>query len=330
MTPEPGAQDDRCAGAGPALTHELLEDFCNRFSNWGRWGPEDERGAINYIDEEKVRQAATLVRRGVAFSLQLALDSAGPQTGAFGRVNAIHQMVATGTDHVSGRQPYGPSWGYADDSLFLFLQGGTQWDALGHIFKDGKMYNGFPATDVASSGAARNGIERVPTLVTRGVLLDVPRALGRPHLDLGEAIMPAMLDTVCELQHVEVGRGDIVLVRTGDMAHRREMPGWGGYAAGEAPGLSLLSAPWFAERCVAGIASDTWGIEVRPNEVPGTFQPAHLVLLVSMGLMLGEIWDLEALAADCAEDGVYECMLVAPPLVIPGAVGSPVNPQAIK
>ncbi|MGH9087870.1 MAG: cyclase family protein [Acidimicrobiales bacterium] len=308
----------------------LLEDYCTRFSNWGRWGDDDERGAINYIDEEKVQRAAGLVRRGAVFALQLPLDEKGPQTGAFGRVNAIHQMVATGTDHVAGRQPYEQGWGFADDSLFLFLQGGTQWDGLAHIFKDGQMYNGYPATDVAARGAARNGIENVPTIAARGVLLDVARALGRDHLDPGEAIGPDLLDEVCERQGVEVGEGDIVLLRTGDMASRRDRPGWDGYSAGDAPGLSLLSAPWFAERRVAGIASDTWGIEVRPNEIPGSFQPLHLVLLVHMGLMLGEIWYLDELADDCAADGVYECFLVAPPLVIPGAVGSPVNPQAIK
>ncbi len=308
----------------------LLDEYFARYCNWGKWGDDDQRGAVNYIDEEKVRSAAALVRRGVAISLQLPLDAHGPQTGAFGRVNAIHQMVATGTDHVAGRQPYGSGWGYADDSLFLFLQGGTQWDALGHIFKDHQMYNGYPASEVGSTGASRNGIEQVPTLVTRGVLLDVPRALGRTHLEPGEAVTPELLDRACEHEGVAVEQGDIVLLRTGDMAHRRGQPGWAGYAAGDAPGLSLLSVPWFAERRVAGIASDTWGIEVRPNEIPGTFQPLHLVLLVAMGLMLGEIWDLEALAQDCAEDRVYECMLVAPPLVIPGAVGSPLNPQAIK
>ncbi len=313
-----------------ALNRELLDDYCERFSNWGRWGQDDERGALNYIDEEKVRLAAQLVRRGAVFSLQLPLDDQGPQTGAFGRVNPIHQMVATGTDHVAGRQPYGPGWGFADDSLFLFLQGGSQWDALSHVFRDGRMYNGYPATEVGSQGAARNGIENVPALATRGVLLDVPRALDRASLEPGEAIGPDLLDRVCDAQGVTVGRGDVVLVRTGDMAQRRGRPGWDGYAAGDAPGLSLSSAPWLAEHEVAGVASDTWGIEVRPNEIPGSFQPLHLVLLVSMGLMLGEIWHLDELAEDCAEDGTYEFLLVAPPLVIPGAVGSPVNPQAIK
>ena len=114
------------------------------------------------------------------------------------------------------------------------------------------------------------------------------------------------------------------------MARRRELPGWDGYSAGDSPGLSLLAAPWLADREVAAIATDTWGAEVRPNEIDGSFQPLHLVMIVNMGLFVGEIWYLDELAADCAADGVYEFQLVAPPLVIPGAVGSPLNPQAIK
>jgi kynurenine formamidase len=315
--------------AGPP-TAETVDEYCRRFCNWGRWGPDDERGALNLVTQAKTREAAALVRRGAVFSLQLPLDDRGPQTGAFGRVNAVHQMVATGTDHAAGAQDYGLGWGYADDSLFLFLQGGTQWDGLAHIFRDQRMYNGYPASEVTSRGARRNGIEHFATVATRGVLLDVPRALGREHLDPGEAIGPDLLDQVCESERVTAGRGDVVLVRTGDMARRRGLPGWDGYAAGDAPGLSLHTAPWLADRDVAGVASDTWGIEVRPNEVPGAFQPLHLVLLVSMGLLLGEIWYLDELAADCAADGVYEFLLVAPALVIPGAVGSPVNPQALK
>lgn len=311
-------------------TVDTLEDYYRRLCNWGRWGPGDERGALNHVTPDKTRRAAALVRRGAVFSLQLPLDAHGPQTGAFGRVNPVHQMVATGTDHAAGGQGYGLGWGYADDSLFLFLQGGTQWDALAHIFRDQQMYNGYPAAEVTSRGAGRNGIEHFATVATRGVLLDVPRAVGRDHLDPGEAIGPALLDRVCAHEGVTVEQGDIVLVRTGDMARRRGLPGWDGYSAGPAPGLSLHSAPWLAARDATGVASDTWGIEVRPNELPGAFQPLHLVLLVSMGLLLGEIWYLDELAADCAADGVYEFLLVAPALVIPGAVGSPVNPQAIK
>lgn len=317
----------------PEITFELFEQYYEYCSNWGRWGEEDQRGTLNHITDQTIRTAASLVRTGKAISLQLPLDGKGPQTGAFGRVNPVHQMVATGTDHIAGKQLFSGDrlgWGYADDSLFLFLQGGTQWDALGHIFRNGKMFNGFSAADVTATGAAHGGVEHMPTVVSRGVLLDLPRLSGRAALDNGEAITPAQLDAACAAQGVSILPGDVVLIRTGDMGRRRYQPGWDGYSAGDAPGLSLLCAPWLFDKQVAAIATDTWGAEVRPNELAGTFQPLHLILIVSMGLLIGEIWELDVLAADCAQDRQYEFLFVGPPLVIPGAVGSPLNPQAIK
>jgi kynurenine formamidase len=317
----------------PAPTLELFEEYYAYCSNAGRWGPDDQRGTLNYITDETVRAAAACVRSGHTISLQLPMDGNGPQTGAFGRVNPIHQMVATGTDHLAGAQAYADDklgFGFADDSLFFFLQGGTQWDALAHIFREGKMFNGFSAGEVTVGGAKRGGIENMPTVVTRGLLLDIPRVRGVEALAPGEAIHPEDLDSACEAHGVTPLPGDVLLIRTGDMSARRGEPGWAGYAAGDAPGLSLRTAPWLHDHKVAGIATDTWGAEVRPNELEHTFQPLHLILIVSMGLLVGEIWDLDALAADCAADGRYEFLLSAPPLVIPGAVGSPLNPQAIK
>ena len=114
------------------------------------------------------------------------------------------------------------------------------------------------------------------------------------------------------------------------MAMCRARGGWGDYAGGDAPGLSFWTAEWIHRRELAALATDTWGMEVRPNEIPDTYQPLHQVLIPHMGLLVGEIFDLDALAADCARDKVYDFLFVAPPLPITGAVGSPVNPLAIK
>jgi kynurenine formamidase len=321
----------------PAVTPALLEEYCTRFRNWGRWGPEDEIGTLNFITPEVIRRAATLVRQGKVISCALNFDMRGPQTGAFGRVNPLHSMVATGTDHVAGRQrlagfdtmPFG--WGFADDQVTMFLQCGTQWDGLGHIFHHGKMYGGRDAALVSSTGAARNGIEHYKDrIASRGVLLDIARDRGVDALRPGEAIYLEDLDGCAARQGVTVEAGDIVLIRTGDVGRRVREGNWGTFSAGDAPGLSFLTAPWLHDKRIAGIASDTWGAEVRPNELPGSFQPLHLVMVVNMGLLVGEIFDLEALGADCAADGVYEFMFVAPPLPITRAVGSPINPQAIK
>ncbi|GBD22949.1 hypothetical protein HRbin29_00596 [bacterium HR29] len=314
---------------------DILDEYCQRYRNWGKWGPDDELGTVNYITPDKIVRAASLVRQGKVISLALPFDANGPQTGRLARVNPIHQMLATGTDHVAGRQLYGGrpfprGFGYADDTITMPLQCGTQWDGLSHIFHNGKMWNGYDAALVTSQGAAKNGIEKLrDKVVTRGVLLDVARAKGVASLEPGYPITVQDLEEAARFAGVTIEEGDAVLVRTGFMEYCLEN-GWGDYAGGNAPGLSFETAGWLYEAKIAAIASDTWGVEVRPNELPDSFQPLHLVMVVNMGLLVGEIFALGELGRDCAEDGVYEFLFVAPPLPITGAVGSPLNPLAIK
>lgn len=322
------------SAAGEFRGAEVIEDYIARFSNWGRWGAGDQRGAMNHVGPEQVAAAAQLVRQGRTISMSLPYDLHGPQSGGF-RANPLNMMTATGTDHLAGAQDplpagFGPAkgFGFADDVLVMPNQAGTQWDALSHIFWHGKLYNGFDAGTVTSAGAGRCGIENYrQDFVMRGVLLDVARHLGRDCLEPGYAIGPDDLDATAEAQGVEIRRGDAVIVRTGLLEARRGA--WGDYAGGPAPGLSLHVAPWLHEHDVAAVASDTWGCEVRPNEID-LFQPLHVVALVHMGIPFGEIWDLQAIGEDCAADGVYEFLLSAAPLPITGGAGSPVNALAIK
>ena len=127
----------------------------------------------------------------------------------------------------------------------------------------------------------------------------------------------------------KVGRGDILVIRTGQHTRVRR-DGWGDYAGGSAPGLSFSTAPWLHRSEIAGIATDTWGFEVRPNEFDGAFQPLHQIAIPNLGLFLGEMWDPDGLAEACAADGRYDFLLTAAPLPITGAVGSPVNPIALR
>ena len=316
---------------------DTVRELAARCSNWGRWGPDDQLGTINHITERDVVAASALVRTGRTFSLAIPVDENGPQSGGFGRFNPIHLMIRDGNAAATGtvvRDFYGGRDRWirgTDDLLILPLQSGTQWDALAHIVFDNRIYNGYDATDVGSKGAIRNDIAKIrDRVVGRGVLLDIPRSRGVPWLEPGERIQAADLEACARSQGVEVGRGDIVLIRTGQMAQVRDAGTWGDYAGGPAPGLALDTAPWIFERELAAIASDTWGAEVLPNETPDVFQPLHIILIVHMGLLVGEIFDLEALAADCAADGRYEFLFSAPPLPITGGVGSPVNPLAIK
>lgn len=319
-------------GNGPNI--DTVRELAARHNSWGRWGPDDELGALNLVTPERVRAAAGLVHRGKVFSLALPLDATGPQTGSFGRVNPVHQMLQDGGDVASGAQDHMAALRYTDDTVFMPLQCSTQWDALAHIFHDGKMYNGFGPEQVTSQGAKKNAVTGLTDrAVGRGVLLDIPRLKGKPWLDMSEPIEGADLEACARQQDVQVHEGDFLLIRTGRIGYVRDQGSWGDkgeYTGGPAPGLTLSTADVLVGWRIAAYATDTWGTEMRPNETPDVFQPLHIILLVNAGIWIGEMFDLEELAADCAEDGVYEFMFVAPPLTITGAVGSPVNPQAIK
>lgn len=311
---------------------EILKELCEKHRNWGKWGPDDQAGTLNYITPEKIVQAARLVRKGRVFSLAIPFDGNGPQTGGLRRFNPMAFMMRDGRDTMSGTVAGAPQYyGGADDMFMMPTHGSTHWDALAHVFWDGKMWNGYEASLVSSFGAQKNGIENYKDkIVTRGVLLDVARVKGVDWLEAGYAITADDLDRAAAAHKIAIGRGDIVILRTGQMAECRAKGSWGSYAGGDAPGVSLWTVDWIQRHEIAGIASDTWGVEVRPNEIKWVNQPWHKVVIPNIGLLMGEIFDVEALAADCSEDGVYEFLLVAPVLPLTGCVGSPVNPIAIK
>lgn len=323
-----------------------LRRVADDVSNWGRWGDDDELGTLNFITDEKVQQAASLVKRGRIFPLGVDFGSSGPQ-GAFKyRSNPMHVMTIDGGD-ANTLMKYGPPWlrnpaavqlgGYSeagpmrfnDDMIIMPLQAATQWDALSHVYYEDKLYNGFPADSVTSLGAFHLGIEKVidKGITSRGVLLDIVKLRGaETYCPLGEPITPAELDAAAASQGVTIGSGDIVLINTGWWARFVET----GNGAEPGAGLDWTCASWLHDHEVAAVAADNLMVENPVSGVDGVILPMHMLCLRDMGLMLGEYWNLTALADDCAADGVYEFQLVAPPLSVTGAVGSPVNPIAIK
>ncbi len=300
-----------------------------RYSNWGRWGAEDELGTTNFITAEKLKQAAQTVRQGKVFSLGIPFESTGPQLGPF-RMNPVHMMsLDGGDDGAFASRARGPLR-VCDDWIIMPLQSATQWDSLAHVYYDGQLYNGVPAATVTSGGAERNGIDKqFRGITSRGVLLDIARYRGVDWLPVGELITPEDLDGAAARQNVTVEPGDVVLFRTGWRtkyvrdANRQEFMG------GE-PGIGVAALEWLFEKQIAAIASDNWAVEVLPGEDPEVALPVHCVAIRDIGLTLGEMFDLDALADDCAADGVYEFQFVAPPLRVTGGVGSPINPLAIK
>lgn len=299
--------------------------LADRVRNWGRWGDDDRLGTLNLIDGAAVRRAAACVVDGRVIALALPLSPDGPQMGFIaGRENPTHTMV---TVHgAMGDAPGAPAWN--DDAITMGTQSCTHWDGLGHASYGGHLYNGYPASEVDDAGAARLGIEHVTQVVSRGILLDVARACGTDRLEPGHAITAAELDAAVDLAAADVMPGDIVLVRTGHMQlfHAGDRRGY----AIAAPGLSLDTVAWFADRDVAAVATDNLIFEVFPAERTDVLLPVHFIHIVDMGLTQGQNWDLEALATDCAGDGRYTFLLSATPEPVVGGVGAPVAPVAVK
>lgn len=313
------------------MTNDLIRQTIAKVSNWGRWGRDDELGTVNFIDAAKRRQAATLVESGRVFSLAVPLDEAGPQPDFERRLNPRHIMLETGTDllaHVQRGQVDG--WGFADDMVVMALQCGTQWDSLAHAFHDYKMYNDRDCALVSATGAEKNAIRVLADkIVTRAVLVDLPRYLGVDWLEPTHRVTVEEMEGALRAEHTDIGRGDVMLLRTGNLARAQASGSWAKYTYSDEPGIGVETLPWFYEREVAAIAADTWAVEALPSQTPLRFA-VHAVAIVYMGLLLGEIFALDALASDCAADGRYDCLLVAPPLPFSKAVGSPVNPIAVK
>ena len=299
-------------------------------NNWGKWGPDDQRGTLNYITDDVVRRATELVRWGRTFSLAIPLSEDGPQLGFVrGRTNPEHRMIAVhelmGADDASTDTD---GVRFNDDAVSMGLQAATHWDGLAHVSYAGRMWNGVDPAEVDEAGARRLGADQIGPLVSRGVLLDIARAAGVDRLEGGYALTPDDLKRAESLGNVTVEPGDIVLLRTGQMRLLHEGDKWG-YAISTA-GPSLKTVEWFHSRGVAAVATDNLSFEVYPCEVDGLALPVHMLHIVEMGLVQGQNFDLEALSESCAADGRYSFLLVAAPEPFARSCGSPVVPVAIK
>lgn len=289
--------------------------------NWGRWGAGDERGTANLITPETVRKAASLVKTGRVYQLGLPIGGSRPPRSP-NRPGVIHYMTLDGGDFAAQlRLPDDAR--VADDGIVMPTHFGTHIDALAHVWTGDSLYNGHPSISVKSSGAARCGIDKIPPLVARGVLLDVAAALGYDVLPSGYVITPADLETVSERGGVAVEAGDVVLVRTGWLDAK------GGSATeffDSQPGIGLEAAEWLASRDVVAVGADNSAVEAM-SWAGKQYSPnlVHRRLIADWGIHLMELLELSELSAD----KVYEFLFVASPLRIRGGVGSPLNPVAI-
>ena len=288
--------------------------FHQTLSNWGRWGEDDQLGALNLITPEVTAAAAATVRTGRTVSCARPLDTV---PSADNPSPVAHHMTGTATEGMGADYFAIASHGFATSHL----------DALCHIFHEGRLYNGYPAEVVTAHGATKLGIHRLRDgIVTRGVLLDIPALHGLDALEPGQPVFPEDLEAAEAKAGLAVRPGDALLVRTGRWRRRATHGAWdvGQLAAG----LDASCLPWLRERDVAALGSD--GVsDVLPSRVGGVGMPIHTVVIVAMGVHLLDNLDLEALATACADESRWEFLLTVAPLVIRRGTASPVNPIAL-
>ena len=228
----------------PPVSQDELRAKAAQLRNWGRWGPDDEIGTLNYANPERLADAAKLVKTGRAFSLATDLGHGGFQHGyPPGRFNPVHVMYTSDLDAVYGDQ--GIKAQFSDDMFSAPLHAGPHWDSLSHVFFEDEMYNGYSATLAHSGGAEKNGIENIrATASGRGVLLDLPHQLGMTELEPGHRLTCEDFDACAADQGVEVREGDFVLVRTGQLGGCLAPGEWSDYASGDAPGPAFEVLDW--------------------------------------------------------------------------------------
>jgi kynurenine formamidase len=309
---------------------EVLSYF-DRLSNWGRWGDDDELGTLNYITVDVRRAAAQAVRHGTSVSCAWEVTAA---PGGMERATIAFACAADmpGAEDMSiAAFPEDRRWGFSSEQLGFTFHGNTQThvDSPCHIFWDGRMYNGRSHSLVdAEAGAAWGAVTAAANgMVTRGVLLDIPRVRDVLWLEPGEGVFPDELEEAERRQGVRVRSGDAVLLRTGYGRARHEAgDAWVPPSTTQA-GWHASCLPWLHEREVALIGADT-PQDVQPSGIDGVLMPVHAVSLVAMGLWLLDNCDLEACAATAAELGQWDFQLAVAPIRFAGTSGSPVNPIA--
>jgi kynurenine formamidase len=313
--------DEHDARVGVDVTADEFAALFEAVMSWGRWGADDERGALNLLTADRVAAAARLVSSGVVVSLSLPLNTTialdCPTPAEFRMTQQNDADVGLG------------SMGFAKDFVGVdyHSDGHTHIDALCHVAYQGRLYNGVEAGSVTAEGAAAEAIDVVKDgLVGRGVLLDIPRLRGVSWLEPGEHVFREDLEAAEREQGVEVGQGDILLVRTGHARRLSEAGPWD--TAKSKAGLHPTAMPLLAERGVVALGCDG-NSDTAPSSTEGVAFPIHVLALNAMGVLLLDYLQFEDLQSACESAGRWEFLCVTAPLLIDGGTGSPVNPLAI-
>lgn len=317
-SPSPTDGRDTAIEAPETVTADTVQQWMTELSNWHRWGEQDVLGAVNLITAEKRVHAASLVSQGVSVSLahDALAEAADDNPTPFEL-----EVTATGVDAT-------PEFPFCVDRFSVLYHGfgSTHLDAICHMFHDGKMFNGHSQNEVTEHGAQKYSIHHMKDgILTRGILMDIPRLKGLPYLEPGTPIYPKDLMDWEEAAGLKVASGDAVLIRTGRWKVRETKGPW--QIEGNAAGLHASCAKWLRQRDVAILGSDAAG-DVIPSGVDGAAFPIHQLVLVAMGMPIFDNLDLEAVSEEANRQNRWEFLLTAAPLRVVGGTGSPLNPIA--
>ena len=306
------------------MTQAEFDRLFQEVSNWGKWGPDDELGTLNYLTPQKVAKAASLVRSGRTVSLSRPIDKVAAVDNPNPAIHAMTHLYDVGT---GAGEP-----NFVSDYLGCGCHGNvhSHLDALCHVAYKNKLYNGKPTSRVTSLGAEIMDITRYATgIVGRGVLLDIPRLRGKSYLEPGEAVTEDELEAAEKAQGVRMEEGDLFAFRVGHWRRRAEKGPWNIDHGGEGrAGLYPTAMRLLHQRKVAAFLPDGDG-DVVPCKVEGVGHPVHALQIAAMGLACGDSLYLEDLADACQKEGRYEFMVVLAPLKLPGGTGCLINPIAI-
>lgn len=310
---------------------DLLKDSPK---NWGKWGPDDEVGSLNYLTSAEVLRGIAAVRKGKVFTLQVKMgDPAGDPLWP-GRTQPTRVNLLDKGHYLCGKATHFPGDPeFSDDMLIMSLQGSTQYDALGHAWCGDQLWNGF---DARSTAGRMDKASVLPIaergVVGRGTLIDIARHRGKPFLDRGETFTHEDVLAAAKAQHVTIEKHDILVIRTGWIGSFYKRPREEFFHDYLEPGLTYSPAlvDWFHDNEIPNLVTDTMANEVTIDPVTGVALPLHNALMRNLGVTFTEITQLDQLADDCASDGQWTFLYAAAPLKIVGGTGAPVNPIVVK
>jgi len=320
-------------GDAPSMRELLGEDTP---TNWGRWGSDDEVGALNHLDADQVLRGVASVRSGQVFTLQCPMGHPHGDPVFPGRQGIKREMVWDQDAFAPGG--VGPSFPggirASDDKAEIFLQGSSQYDALGHAWYDDTLWNGVSADTTNGGGMSWASILPIAQrgVVGRGVLIDMARHRGKDWLDKGETFTHEDLQEAASAQGVEITNRDILCIRTGFLKYFYAVSHDEFFDGFVEPGLTYSRelVEWFQAKEIPNLVTDTIANEVTYDPETGVALPLHAALLRNLGVSLAEIIWLDDLADACAADGRWHFLYTAAPLKIHEATGAPVNPVVIR